>query len=133
MAFYSNHLPIVEPDLLAWPPLRVYLTGTGAQWIPIADLMYLEGEASYTWLQWENGHRLLVPYTLKSFEAKLPSTWFIRLHRRHLVNRRFINRVDNDLNGPCVYLTTGMRYPVSRRRWPLVYQQMGCSKGLLNY
>lgn len=133
MALYATSEPAIASDLLAWPPLRVYTANAGTQWIPVADLVYLEGETSYTWLQWADGRRLLVPYTLKSFEAKLPSNWFVRLHRRYLVNRRFIERVDNDQDGVSVQLTTGMKCPISRRKWPQVYRQIGCSKRRQHY
>ncbi|QDK83602.1 LytTR family transcriptional regulator [Spirosoma sp. KCTC 42546] len=104
--------------------MRVYDNCSGAQWLSVADLVYLEGELNYTWLQFANGRRILVPYTLKRFEDKLPASWFIRLHRHHMVNRKFIERVECDASGPVFYLVTGVILPVSRRRWFILRRQL---------
>ncbi len=124
MVLHLDHQPMIELELLNWPPLRVYTTENGTQWLPIADLVYLEGELNYTWLNWACGRRVLIPATLKRFESMLPTTWFVRVHRHHLVNRRFIERLVNDNNGPCVHLTTGLKCPVARRRWPVVLEKI---------
>ncbi|MVM39379.1 response regulator receiver protein [Spirosoma sp. HMF3257] len=104
--------------------MRVYDNCSGAQWLPVSDLVYLEGELNYTWLQFANGKRILVPYTLKRFEAKLPASWFLRLHRHYMVNRKFIERVEYDSNTPVFHLSTGVTLPVSRRRWFVLRRQL---------
>lgn len=124
MAFYVDRGQWITSELVDWPPLRVYDNCSGAQWLSVADLVYLEGELNYTWLQFANGRRILVPYTLKRFEEKLPASWFIRLHRHYMVNRKFIERVECDSSGPVFYLVTGVILPVSRRRWFVLRRQL---------
>jgi len=111
-------------ELYNWPPLRVYESDTGAQWLAVADLVYLEGELNYTWLHWANGRRILVPYTLKRVEARLPPKWFVRLHRHFMVNRQFIDRIDLTSTSPLCYLLTGTDLPISRRCWVVLRKQL---------
>ncbi|MVM36342.1 response regulator receiver protein [Spirosoma sp. HMF4905] len=123
MPFYLKPLLPNTPDLGAWPPLRVYTNNTGAQWLSVADLVYLEGEANYTWLHWANGRRLLVTTTLKRVEAQLPPAYFLRLHRRYVVNRQFIEQAKLTFGKPMVHLVGGMHLPISRRRWMVLRSQ----------
>lgn len=127
MLFYLESQSVVTDQLLTWPPLRVYNSATGVQWLKVSNLVYLEGQLNYTWLYWADGHRSLVPYTLKRIEAKLPPTCFIRLHRQFIVNRQFVARVESLPDGQQVYLTTGTGLPVSRRRWGRIRKQMQLS------
>ncbi|GAB3952145.1 hypothetical protein GCM10028805_33560 [Spirosoma harenae] len=124
MVFRFNTPAVSTSDLVAWPPLRVYDSDQGAQWRAIADLVYLEGEANYTWLQWADGERILMPYTIKRFASKLPANWFIRLHRHYLVNRRFVEWIEHTPTGAVVHLATGAALPVSRRRWVILRKQL---------
>ncbi|MVM35966.1 response regulator receiver protein [Spirosoma sp. HMF4905] len=128
MIYYLKHQPAEVVDLLAWPPLRVYNNATGAQWLSIADLIYLEGVANYTWLHWADGRRVLIPYTLKRLESQLPDAWFLRLHRQYLVNRQFIERVELTIDKPQIQLITGLYLPISRRRWVLLRQHLCLQK-----
>ena len=124
MAFYVQTPAQSISDLLGWPPLRVYDYDTGVQWMNVADLVYLEGEANYTWLHWADGRRLLVPYTLKRVEAQLPPSCFLRLHRHLVVNQVFIHRVEFRDNKPQITLFTGACLSVSRRRWVVLRQSL---------
>ena len=103
-----------------WPPLRLYRREFGQQSFPIADLVYLQSETNYTWLNWKNEKRMLMPRTLKFYEPKLPVHFFLRLHRNCLVNIHYIVGVERDKTGPFVLLATGERLPVSRRRWTTI-------------
>ena len=123
MRFCSSHDPGIAAQLLQLPCLRVYTSDTGSQWLAPATLLYLEGSVTYTWFHLADGQRLLIPYTLKRFEAQLPLPCFIRLHRRYLVNRFFIEQVDLCLKGGDVFLKNGQTLPVSRRRLGLVRRQ----------
>ena len=117
MTFYFNRQHVAASDLLNWPPLRVYAKDIKTKLLPVAELVYLESDRSYTWLQWADGRRVLLSYTLKTLHERLPPVWFIRLHRNCIVNRRFIDRIEVSEKGPQVHLTTGMVFPISRRQW----------------
>ncbi|WP_080057527.1 LytR/AlgR family response regulator transcription factor [Spirosoma aerolatum] len=118
------HQPASNPaELLSWPPLRVYSSDSGAKWRAVADLMYLRGEANYTWLYWSSDPPVLVPYTLKRVEAKLPSAWFTRTHRHYVVNQRFMDRIELGNASAILHLTNGAALPISRRRWSLLRRE----------
>lgn len=123
MTFRLDPSGVNTSELHGWPPMRVYNADRGAQWLAVADLVYLKGEENYTWLYWTNGQRVLVSYTLKRVEAKLPSAWFIRLHRHYMVNRRFIDRIEFTPTGAVVHLATGLSLPISRRRWTCIRKE----------
>ncbi|MEZ0483905.1 LytR/AlgR family response regulator transcription factor [Fibrella aquatica] len=103
-----------------WPSLRLYQRECGQQTFSVANLVYLQSETNYTWLNWKEGKRMLMPRTLKFYEPKLPTQFFLRLHRNCLVNARYIVGVERDETGPYVLLTTGERLSISRRRWTTI-------------
>lgn len=118
MKFYSSH-PYVQG-----PCLRVYIPKKSREWIPITDIVSLEGDKGYTWLNWINGRRVSLPYTLKQFEVLLPATCFLRVHRRYLLNRQFIDHIDHEEGCYYMYMTVGAKMPISRRRLLLVEQEL---------
>jgi DNA-binding LytR/AlgR family response regulator len=115
-----------------WPPLKLYLRESGRQSFPVDDLVYLQAVANYSWLNWIDGRRMLMPRTLKYYAPKLPSDWFIRLHRNCVVNRRYVERLERTDTGGLVHLSTGEVLPVSRRRWSTVRRQLAHNMPHLN-
>lgn len=115
-----------------WPPLNLYLRETGRQVFPVDDLVYLQAVANYSWLNWVDGRRMLMPRTLKYYSPKLPTELFIRLHRNCVVNRSFVERLERTETGGLVHLTTGETLPVSRRRWSMVRRQLINNRTHLN-
>ncbi|WP_082111573.1 LytTR family DNA-binding domain-containing protein [Spirosoma radiotolerans] len=124
---FSNRSTPVE-----WPPLKLYLRETGRQFFSVTDLVYLQAVANYSWLNWADGKRMLMPRTLKYYSPQLPTELFIRLHRNCVVNRRFVERLERTDTGGLVHLTTGEVLPVSRRRWSLVRRQLANNRPNLN-
>ncbi|WP_317046732.1 LytR/AlgR family response regulator transcription factor [Spirosoma pollinicola] len=124
---FSNRTTPVE-----WPPLKLYLRETGRQLFSVTDLVYLQAVANYSWLNWSDGKRMLMPRTLKYYSPQLPTELFIRLHRNCVVNRRFVERLERTDTGGLVHLTTGEVLPVSRRRWSLVRRQLTNNRPNLN-
>ncbi|GAB4016538.1 LytR/AlgR family response regulator transcription factor [Spirosoma koreense] len=115
-----------------WPPLKLYLRESGRQVFSVDDLVYLQALANYSWLNWVDGRRMLMPRTLKYYSPKLPTELFIRLHRNCVVNRKFVERLERTETGGLVHLSTGETLPVSRRRWSLVRRQLSNHKVHLN-
>ncbi len=105
-----------------WPDLQLFLRREGRQAFPVANLVYLQATTNYTWIHWANGKRVLMARTLKYYEPQLPDALFIRLHRNCIVNRRFIDRIEVKAEGCSIYLTTGDKFAISRRRWPSVHK-----------
>lgn len=111
-----------------WPTLRLYQRECGQQIFSVGNLVYLQSETNYTWLNWTDGKRMLMPRTLKFYEPKLPARFFLRLHRNCLVNTRYIVGVERDQTGAYVSLATGDRLPVSRRRWTTIKRMIDASR-----
>lgn len=103
-----------------WPTISLFLRDIGRRSYPIDQLVYLQAVANYSWLNWLDGNRMLMPRTLKYYTPKLPADHFIRLHRSCVVNAQFVSRLERTDAGGLVYLTTGEILPVSRRRWTSV-------------
>jgi two-component system LytT family response regulator len=85
------------------------------------DLIRCEGESNYTTFYPEHAKPLLVSHTLKDYESILREYGFVRVHRSHLVNLRFVERMDRD---GFLWLTNGDSIPVSRRRKDMVMGQL---------
>ena len=121
-----------RPALTEWPPLKLYLRETGRQLFSVGDLVYLQAVANYSWLNWSDGRRMLMPRTLKYYSPQLPNELFIRLHRNCVVNRHFVERLERTDTGGLVHLKTGEVLPVSRRRWSLVRRQLTSHRAYLD-
>lgn len=81
----------------------------------LSDLVFIEGDGSYSWLVDVTGEKLLVSMSLHELEEKLGVDRFIRCHKSYLVNPDFIR----DLwmgNVPELRLKTDAVVPVARRR-----------------
>jgi DNA-binding LytR/AlgR family response regulator len=77
-------------------------------------IVRLEGDVNYTTFWFADGTYLIVAVTLKRLTPRLPADLFFRVHRKHVVNRAYIQTLDArrlQLN-----LTTGEQIEVARRR-----------------
>lgn len=123
----------VRPGSEEWPTLRLYQREHGQQLFDVANLIYLQSETNYTWLQWNDGKRMLMPRTLKFYEPKLPSVYFLRLHRNCMVNARYIVGTERtSQGGGAIVLSTGERLPISRRRWTAVKTMLASFRANMN-
>ncbi len=124
MTYFSSVSTTTRTAPAEWPPLRLYLRDSGRKSYPVDQLVYLQAVANYSWLNWFDGQRMLMPRTLKYYTPKLPAECFIRLHRSCVVNCRFVTRLERTEAGGLVYLSTGEVLPVSRRRWTSVRRML---------
>ncbi len=69
------------------PDDRVYVkTGQATRFVPVNSIVSVTSNENYTELQLADGQRLMTLRTLKSWEASLPETTFVRIHRQTLIN-----------------------------------------------
>jgi hypothetical protein len=87
---------------------------------PIHDLVMIRGAKGYSWLHWGDGSCQIMAYTLKRYEQRLPASQYVRVHQNCLINRDFVQKIQLTHKGPQLYLSTGERIMVSRRRWMTV-------------
>jgi two-component system LytT family response regulator len=94
-------------------------TSEGVSFYPPARIIRCEGESNYTRFYLQDQRPLMVSHTLKDYESILVDYGFIRVHKSHLVNMRYVTRVDRD---GMLWLQNGDVVPVSRRRKEEVMQ-----------
>jgi DNA-binding LytR/AlgR family response regulator len=76
------------------------------------EILYFEGEINYTHIHLTTGKQKLLAKTLLTIENTIASDSFIRISRKHLVNRKFIVEVGRDF----VVLSNDLMLPIARRR-----------------
>jgi len=62
----------------------------GIYQVQISEIVYLEADCSYTTLVLSNGSKILSSSNLGKILPLLPENKFIRISRKHLVNRKYI-------------------------------------------
>jgi len=83
--------------------------------IYLRNVIRCQSEKNYTYFYFNNRDRIIVSKTLKEFEEILTDYGFMRIHRSHLVNLKFIERFEK-LDGGYVIMTDGSKAEVSHRK-----------------
>jgi two-component system LytT family response regulator len=101
-------------------PLRleqVFVRDGERCWIlPVADILLLESEGNYTRVYFGK-ERPLIPRSLAALEARLDPAMFFRAGRKHLLNLKWVERVDSGVAGNLVVtLRNGPTVAMSRRQ-----------------
>lgn len=86
------------------------------------QIVRLEADINYTLIYFCDGSQLLVAQTLKQFYNQLPANDFIRAHRKHVVNRAFVDSFSSASYS--LQLLTGERIGISRRKLANVRHQL---------
>lgn len=79
----------------------------------LTDVIRFEASSNYTLIHAVNKRPLVVARVLSAYEELLEGFGFIRVHRSHLVNRRYIQAIDGNGN---LVLEDQSSIEVSRRR-----------------
>lgn len=85
--------------------------------IEVADvktIVRIEIINGHSMICFTNGRRFLSPKVLKWFEEQLPPDIFVRVHRTHLVNKKFICRYNKQSKK--IGLSNGESVNISRRK-----------------
>lgn len=83
--------------------------------IQVDDILRCESDNYYTQFYFTDGKRLLVSKTLKENEELLSHHNFIRPHKSHLINVKYIKSFLRQ-EGGYIVMTDGSKIPVSRRK-----------------
>ena len=83
--------------------------------VKIDEIIRCESDNYYTMFYFTNGKKLLVSKTLKEQEELLSEHDFIRPHKSHLVNVRYIKSYLKT-EGGVILMEDGSKIPVSRRK-----------------
>jgi two-component system LytT family response regulator len=97
-------------------------TNKGMKAVSAENIIRIEASSNYCKVYFDNEYPLTVAKVLHWFQEKLPEQSFYRIHRTHIVNRRFISAISccNRLT-----LTTGEQLQVSRRKKNIIHQMTG--------
>jgi DNA-binding LytR/AlgR family response regulator len=77
------------------------------------EILFFEGDINYTWIHYSiNSNKKVLSKTLSEIEGKISSENFVRVSRKHLVNRKFIVEIGKDF----LVLSDKTVLPISRRR-----------------
>ncbi|HEV7780470.1 MAG TPA: LytTR family DNA-binding domain-containing protein [Chitinophagaceae bacterium] len=104
---YNIQAPSAEEFRLALP------TREGVHFLTPGDIVRCEAIGNYTKFFMQNNKTYLISKTLGEYDTLLTPYHFIRTHKSHLVNKKFISFIDHD--GFAV-LKDSSRVEVSRRR-----------------
>lgn len=85
----------------------------GTFFFKLEEIVRCEGEENYTRLFFQNRKPLLASKTLREYEDLLSGHGFLRVHKSHLVNRRFVK---NLLPERRLLLIDGLEVEVAKRR-----------------
>lgn len=88
-------------------------TSEGVSFYLPSEIIRCEGESNYTKFYIEGAKTLMVSHTLKDYETILGDYGFMRVHKSHLVNMKYVSKMDRD---GLIWLSNGQSVPVSRRR-----------------
>jgi len=83
--------------------------------IYLRDVIRCQSEKNYTYFYFTNRERIIVSKTLKEFDDILSEFNFMRIHRSHLINLKFIDRYEKS-DGGYVIMTDGSKVEVSHRK-----------------
>lgn len=86
-----------------------------------SEIIRLEGESNYTRFYFASQKPMLVSRTLKEYEDILSEHDFIRAHKSHLVNKKFVKHLDKE---GLLWLTDGSHIVVSRRKKEEVLKEL---------
>lgn len=84
------------------------------------QIIRVEALSNYCKIYFDKGKPIVFAKVLQWFQLNLPQQLFVRVHRSHLVNRAFIEKVNGD-NHEILLLSNGEEIIMSRRK-----------KGILN-
>jgi two-component system, LytTR family, response regulator len=112
---HNIQAPSAEEFRLALP------TKEGVHFLQPANIIRCESLGNYTKFFMENGRTYLISKTLGEYDTLLTPHSFIRTHKSHLINKKFITFIDHD--GFAV-LKDGTKVEVSRRRKEEVMQAL---------
>ena len=110
---YDNILKNLDPEQLVVKKISISTTDK-IHLIDVDDIIRCESDNYYTKIFFKDGNSLLVSKTLKEIDQKLEEYDFVRTHKSHLVNIRYIKNFIKD--EMMVVMADDTKVPVSKRK-----------------
>jgi two-component system, LytTR family, response regulator len=88
-------------------------TNKGLKAVMAENIVRIQASSNYCKIFFDNECPLTVAKVLKWFEEKLPDDCFYRIHRTHIVNRRFVSTIACN---KIITLFNGEQLQISKRK-----------------
>ena len=79
------------------------------------EIIRVEAVSNYSRIYFSNGKKIVVAKLLHWFEVELPNDMFTRVHRSHLVNKKYVQDM-NAAHSKTLILNNGDCISISRRK-----------------
>lgn len=96
-------------------------TSEGRYFFKPEEIIRLEASSNYTFIYFTNKKKMLTSRLLKDYETLLQPLGFVRTHRSHLVNKRYIRYVDER---GIILMQDSSRAEISRRKKNVVMRAL---------
>ncbi|MES2773085.1 MAG: LytTR family DNA-binding domain-containing protein [Bacteroidota bacterium] len=106
-----------QPMQLCIPSIK------GFQIVEISDIIYCEGENTYTNIHFKDGKKIMASRTLMDYELMLVDSFFFRTHKSFLINLKHIKEYQKG-EGGAVLMSNGDVLEVSRRKKEMFITKM---------
>lgn len=93
----------------------VLSTQEGMHVVAVSDILRCESDDCYTTYHLIDGKKIMVSKTLKESEETLSDSNFIRPHKSHLINLKYVKTLIRS-DGGYILMSDGSEIPVSRRK-----------------
>ena len=113
----KNFIPGQTPVKIALPQLG------GINFLDVNEIISLQADSNYTIIHKRDMQKAVVTKTLKDFEDILDENCFVRIHKSHIVNLKYIVEYST-ADGGIVRMEDGNVWSVSRRQLDLFLQKM---------
>lgn len=89
--------------------------GNRSQIVPLEHIVWIEADDYCVKIHDQKGKAYTLRNSLKSLEEKLPSDYFQRIHRRSIVNLKFVERIEWGASAS-VTMRNGLELPLAQSR-----------------
>lgn len=87
----------------------------GFVYVQVSEIIRCEAEGNYTNMYFADQHKILVCRTLGTYEDLLKEQGFARVHHKHLINLRYVERYQRGRGG-IVFMSDKKQIDVSQRK-----------------
>lgn len=95
----------------------------GINFLDVNEIISLQADSNYTIIHKQDMQKSVVTKTLKDFEDILDGNQFVRIHKSHIVNLKYITEYST-ADGGIVKLSDGNVWSISRRQLDMFLQKM---------
>ena len=105
---------ITQPEKKIWDTIALP-TSKAILYVKLEDILYVEADKNYSTFYLENKEKIIVSYTLKTYEELLCDHHFMRVHHSHIIN---LKKVKKYVRGKTGYaeMTDGKNIEISQRK-----------------